>query len=74
MREGRCCDREKFGRTRLSGSRLSLPTLAKARYGLVPTLHLREKKLTAPFGLCSSSRLLAVVQETRLSSSGDVVL
>jgi len=27
-----------------------------------------------PFGLCSSSRLLAAAQDVRLSSSGDVVL
>jgi len=33
MREGRCCDRESFPRTRLSGSRLSWPKLAKARSG-----------------------------------------
>jgi len=31
MREGRCCDRGNFPRTRLSGSRLSWPKLAKAR-------------------------------------------
>ena len=30
-REGRCCDRGNFARTRLSGSRLSWPKLAKAR-------------------------------------------
>jgi len=33
MREGRCCDRGNFPRNRLSGSRLSWPTLAKARVG-----------------------------------------
>ena len=33
MQGGRCCDRESFPRTRLSGSRLSWPKLAKARSG-----------------------------------------
>jgi len=68
-----CCYRGSFPRTRLSGSRLSWPTLARARFGLVPTFHRREKKLVIPFGLSSSPRLLDVAQETRLSLSGIVV-
>jgi len=51
MREGRCCDHGNFPRTRLSGSRLSWPKLAKARSGLVPTFQRREKKLAVSFGL-----------------------
>jgi len=50
MREGRCCDRGNFPRTRLSGSRLSWPKLAKARSGLVPTFQRREKKLAVCLG------------------------
>jgi len=34
MREGWCCDRWKFPRRLLTGSRLSWPTLAKARSAL----------------------------------------
>jgi len=45
MREGRWCDRGSFPRTRLSGSRLSWPKLAKARSRLVMTFHRWEKKL-----------------------------
>jgi len=74
MREGRCCDRGNFSRTRLSGSRLSWPKLAMARSGLVPTFQRREKKLAVSFGLYNSPRLLDVAQEPRLSPSGDVVL
>jgi len=48
-REGRCCDRGSFPRTRLFGSWWSWLTLAKARYGLVPTFHRLEEKLAAPF-------------------------
>jgi len=43
MREGRCCDRRSFPRTRLSGSQLSWPKFAKARSGLVPTFHGERK-------------------------------
>jgi len=32
MREGRCCDRGNFPRTRLSGCRLSWPKFAKVRF------------------------------------------
>jgi len=39
MRKSRCCDRGNFPGTRLSGSWLSWPTLAKPRSGLVPTFH-----------------------------------
>jgi len=39
MREGRCCDHRKFPRTCLFGNRLSWPTLAKAKSGLVLTFH-----------------------------------
>jgi len=74
MREGRCCDRENFPRTRLSGSRLSWPRLVKARSGLVPTFQRREKKLAVSFGLYNSPRLWDVAQESRLSPSADVVL
>ena len=74
MREGRCCDCRNFPRTRLSGSRLSWPRLAKVRSGLVPTFQRREKKLAVSFGLYNSPRLLDVAQESRLSPSGDVVL
>ena len=74
MREGRCCDRRNFPRTRLSGSRLSWPKLAKARGGLVPMFQRREKKLPVSFGLYNSPRLLDVAQESRLSPSWDVVL
>jgi len=63
-----------FPRTRLSGSRLSWPRLAKARSGLVPTFQRREKKLAVSFGLYNSPRLLDAAQESRLSQSGDVVL
>jgi len=73
MREGRCCDRANSPRTRLSGSRLSWPKLAKARSGLVPTFQRREKKLAVSFGLYNSPRLLDVAQEPRLLPSGDVV-
>jgi len=38
MREGWCCERENFPRTRRSGSRLSWPTLAKAKYGWVSSV------------------------------------
>jgi len=69
MREGRCCDRGNFPRTRLSGSRLSWPKLAKARSGLVPMFQRREKKL-AVSELYNSPRLLDVAQEFRLSQSG----
>jgi len=72
MMEGRCCDRGNFPRTRLSGSRLSWPKLAKARSGLVPTFQRREKKLAVSVGLCYSPRLLNVAQESRISLSGDV--
>ena len=54
IREGRCCDRRNFPRTRLSGIRLSWPKLAKATSELVPTLHLWEEKLAASFGSCNS--------------------
>jgi len=74
VREDRCCDHGNFPRTRLSGSRLSWPRLAKARSGLVPTFQRREKKLAVSFGLYNSPRLLDVAQESRLSPSGDVVL
>jgi len=74
MREGRCCDRGNFPRTRLSGSRLSWQRLAKARSGWVPMFQHREKKLAVSFGLYNSPRLLDVAQESRLSLSGDVVL
>ena len=74
MREGRCCDRGNFPRTRLSGSRLSWRRLAKARSGLVPTFQRREKKLEVSFGLYNSPRWLDVAQESRLSPSGDIVL
>ena len=60
-----------FPRTRLSGSRLSWPRLAKARSGLVPTFQRREKKLAVSFGSYNSPRLLDVAQESRLSPSGD---
>jgi len=50
VREGRCCNRGNFCRTRLSGSGLSWPTLVKARSGLVPTFRRREEKLAAPLG------------------------
>jgi len=50
MREGQCCDRGKFPRTRLSGSRLSWPRLAKARSGLVPTFQRRERNWLFPLG------------------------
>jgi len=50
MREGRCCDCVNFPRTRLSGSWLSWPTLAKVKSGLVPTFHWWEEKLAASFG------------------------
>ena len=68
MREGRCCDRGNFPRTRLSGSRLSWPRLAKARSGLVPTFQRREKNLAVSIGLYNSPRLLDVAQESRLTS------
>ena len=45
MREGRCCYRGSFPRTRPSDSRLSWPKFAKARSGLVPTFQRQEKKL-----------------------------
>ena len=51
MREGRCCDHGNFPRTRLSGSRLSWPKLAKARSGLVSTFHRWEEKLGVSFVL-----------------------
>jgi len=71
---GRCCGLCNFPRTRLSGSRLSWPKLAKARCGLVPTFQPREKKLTASIGSCNSPVLLDFAQEPRLSPSGDVLL
>jgi len=74
MREGRYCDLGNFPRTRLSGSRLSWPKLAKARMGLVPTFHRREKKLAVSFGLYNRPMLLDVAQESRLSPSGHVLL
>jgi len=74
MREGRCCDRGNFPMTRLTGSWLSWPRLAKARSGLVPTFQWREKNLAVSFGLYNSPRLLDVAQESRLSPSGYVVL
>jgi len=73
MREGRCCDRGNFPRTRLSGSRLSWPKIAKARSGLVPTFQWREKKLAVCFESYNSPRLLDVAQVSRLSPSADVV-
>jgi len=73
MREGRYCDHGNFPRTRLTGSRLSWPRLAKARSGLVPTFQRRENKLAVSFGLYNSPRLLDVAQESTLSPSGDVV-
>ena len=39
----------------------------------MPTFQRREKKLAVFFGLYKSPRLLDVAQESRLSSSGDVV-
>jgi len=62
-----------FPKTRLSGSQLSWPRLAKARSGLVPTFQRWEKKLAVSFGLYNSPRLLDVAQESGLSPSGDVV-
>jgi len=73
MREGRCCDRGKIPRTRLCGSRLSWPKLAKTRSGLVPTFHRWEETLAVSFGSYNNPRLLDVAQEYRLSPSGDVV-
>ena len=67
MREGRCCNRGSFTRTRLPGSRPSWPKLVKTRSGLVPTFQGREKKLVVSFGLYNSPRLLDVAQESRLS-------
>jgi len=43
----RCCDRG----THLSGSRVSWPTLAKVKSGLVPTIHWWEEKRTTPLSL-----------------------
>ena len=60
MREGRFCDHGNFPGTRLSGSRLSWPKLAKARSGLVPTFQRREKKLAVSFGSYNSPRLLVL--------------
>jgi len=74
MKEGRYCDRGNFPRTRLSSSRLSWPKFAKARSGLVPTFHKREKKLAVSFGLYNGPRLLDVSQESRLSLSVDILL
>jgi len=74
MREGRCCDRRNFPGTRLSGSLLSWPNLAKARSGLVPTFQRREKKLAVSFDMYNSPRLLDYSHESRLSPSADVVL
>jgi len=74
MRDGRCCDRGNFSRTRLSGSRLSWATFAKARSGLVLTFHRREKKLITSFALSSMPSLFAADQEARLSPSGDNAL
>ena len=54
-----------FPRTRLSGSRLSWPRLAKARSGLVPTFQRREKKLAVSFGLYNSPRLLDAAHAAR---------
>ena len=73
MREGRCCDRGKFLRTRLCGSRLSWPKLAKTWSGLVPTFHRWEEKMAVSFGSYNNPRLLDVAQEYKLSPSGDVV-
>jgi len=72
MREGRCCDRGNFPRTRLSSRRLSWPRLAMS--GLVLTFQRQEKELAVSFGLYNSSRMLDVVQESRLPPSGDAVL
>jgi len=47
--------------------RLSWPTSAKTRSGLVPTLRRWEEKLSNLFGLWSSYRLLAAVQQASLS-------
>ena len=65
FREGRCYDRGNFSRTRLSGSRLSWPKLAKARFGLVRTFHRLEEKPAVSFGSHSNPRLLYVAQEFR---------
>jgi len=73
MKEGRRCNRGNFPKSRLSGSRLSWPKLAKARYGFVPMFYRREEKLAASFGSYNCPRLLAVAQESRLSTSGDVL-
>ena len=56
-----------FPRPRLSGSRLSWPKLAKARFGLVLTLHRWQEKLVVFFTSYNSPRLLDVAQESRLS-------
>ena len=69
MKEGQCCNRGNVPRTRMSGSRLPWPKLAKPRSGLVPTFHRWEEKLLAPFGSNSSAaRLLDVSKWLDISS------
>ena len=50
MSEGRCCDLGNFSKIRLSGKRLSGPTLTNARSGLVPVFQRPEWKVAMSFG------------------------
>ena len=57
-----------FSRTRLSGSQLSWPTLAKIRSGLVPMFH-RWENLATPLGVCSSQGQILPVRLGRAISA-----
>ena len=50
MSEGRCCDLGNFSKIRLSGKRLSGPTLTNARSGLVPVFQRPSGKWPCPLG------------------------
>ena len=72
MIERRCCDHRNFPRTRLSGTRLSWPTLAKAMYRLARAFHWWETELTTRLWAVQQLKFVDV-QVSRVSPSGDVL-
>jgi len=76
MREGGCCDRGKFPRTRLVRQSVVLADVREEQVQVRANGHpsVRGETVAAPFGSYSSQRFLAVAQESRLSPSGDVLL
>ena len=70
MSEGRCCDLGNFSKIRLSGKRLSGPTLTNARSGLVPVFQRPEWKVAMSFGSFFSCRLAGHLFRDRWKDQG----